>query len=122
MEEDAGKLMHGVGKYSVVDLNRCGTPLVEIVSEPDIRSSKEAHNYLDRLKQTLRYIDVSDCDMEKGQMRCDVNISVREVGVTELGVKVELKNLNTISGVRNGIEFEIERQIKVLENNEKILK
>jgi len=120
LEEDTGKSTHHT-LDSTLDFNRSGTPLIEIVSEPDLYSGEEAFAYLTALRTNLMYIDISDCDMEKGQMRCDVNISVREVGVTELGVKVELKNLNTISGVRNGIEFEIERQIKVLENNEKIV-
>ena len=120
MEEDAGKLMHGVGNYSVVDLNRCGTPLVEIVSEPDIRSSKEAHNYLDRLKQTLRYIGVSDCDMEKGNLRCDANISIRKEGTEKFGTRTEIKNLNSFRYVERAINYEIKRQIGILENNGKV--
>lgn len=120
LEEDTGKSTHHA-LDSTLDFNRSGAPLIEIVSEPDMYSADEAFAYLTALRTNLMYVDISDCDMEKGQMRCDVNISVREVGATELGAKVELKNLNTISGVRNGIEFEIKRQIKALKNNEKIV-
>lgn len=116
MEEDAGKLMHGVGDYSVVDLNRCGTPLVEIVSEPDIRSPEEAHRYLDRLKQTLLYIGVSDCDMEKGNLRCDANISIRKTDIEKFGTRTEIKNLNSFRFVEKAIKYEIKRQIYLLEN------
>ncbi len=118
MEEDAGKLMHGIGEFSVVDLNRCGTPLVEIVSEPDLRSPEEAHTYLDRLKQTLLYIGVSDCDMEKGNLRCDANISIRKSGTEKFGTRTEIKNLNSFRFVERAIKFEINRQIKLLENGE----
>ena len=120
LEEDTGKSTHHA-LDSTLDFNRSGVPLIEIVSEPDVHSAEEAFAYLTALRMNLLYTDISDCDMEKGQMRCDVNISVRAVGETELGAKVELKNLNTISGVRNGIEFEIKRQIKALENGERIV-
>ena len=115
MEEDAGKLIHDVGKTSLVDLNRCGTPLVEIVSEPDMRSAKEARKYLDRLKQTIQYIGVSDCDMEKGNLRCDANISVRRVGEEKFGTRTEIKNLNSFRFVERAINYEIDRHIELIE-------
>ena len=113
MEEDAGKTIHK-GKYSYVDLNRAGTPLMEIVSEPDIRSGLGARLYLEKLRNIMRYIGVSDADMEKGQLRCDVNISVRPKGSNKLGTKVEVKNINSFRFVQKAIEYEIERQIKIL--------
>ena len=114
LEEDVGKLIH-LENESLVDFNRAGTPLLEIVSQPDMHTPEEAYAYLTALKMLLIYGEVSDCDMEKGQLRCDANVSVRPVGQKELGVKVEIKNLNSISGVRNGLAYEIERQIQVLE-------
>lgn len=113
LEEDVGKLTH-FDSDSLVDYNRAGTPLMEIVSEPDMHSPEEAFAYLTAIKQTMIYCGISDCDMEKGQLRCDANISVRPVGSTTLGAKVELKNLNSISGVKAGIAYEIRRQIGVL--------
>jgi aspartyl/glutamyl-tRNA(Asn/Gln) amidotransferase, B subunit len=115
LEEDVGKLNH-FANDSLVDYNRAGTPLMEIVSEPAIHSAEEAYAYLTSLRQTMIYGGISDCDMEKGQMRCDANISIRPVGSTALGTKVELKNLNSISFVKAGIEHEIKRQIAVLES------
>jgi len=120
LEEDVGKLNH-VGFESLVDYNRAGTPLMEIVSDPALRSADEAFAYLTSLKQTLIYGGISDCDMEKGQLRCDANISIRPVGQQSLGTKVELKNLNSISFVRDGIEHEIKRQISVAEAGGKII-
>lgn len=114
LEEDVGKLNHGATD-SLVDYNRAGTPLMEIVSEPDLRSADEAFAFLTSLRVALVQGDISDCDMEKGQMRCDANISIRPVGETKLGTKVELKNLNSISFVRDGIAHEIRRQIAVVE-------
>ncbi|WP_221030154.1 Asp-tRNA(Asn)/Glu-tRNA(Gln) amidotransferase subunit GatB [Actomonas aquatica] len=113
LEEDVGKLSH-FANDSLVDYNRAGTPLMEIVSEPAIASAEEAYAYLTALRTMMVYAGISDCDMEKGQMRCDANISIRPVGQTELGVKVELKNLNSISYVRDGIAHEIKRQMAVL--------
>lgn len=113
LEEDVGKSFHfenGTG----VDFNRAGTPLMEIVSEPEIESPEEAFAYLTALKQILIYGGISDADMEKGQLRCDVNVSVRPVGQKEFGVKIEIKNLNSVSGVRRALAFEIERQIACL--------
>jgi len=115
LEEDVGKLTH-TGVESTVDLNRAGTPLMEIVSEPVMRSADEAFAFLTSLRMTLVNGGISDCDMEKGQMRCDANVSIRPVGATALGTKVELKNLNSISFVRNGIAHEITRQIAVVES------
>lgn len=114
LEEDVGKLTH-CGNESLVDYNRAGVPLIEIVSEPDMHSAEEAFAYLNSLRMHLVYAGISDCDMEKGQMRCDANVSIRPVGQKELGTKVELKNLNSISGVRRGIEYEIRRQQAILE-------
>jgi aspartyl-tRNA(Asn)/glutamyl-tRNA(Gln) amidotransferase subunit B len=114
LEEDVGKLNHGATD-SLVDYNRAGTPLMEIVTEPALRSADEAFAFLTSLRLALVQGGVSDCDMEKGQMRCDANISIRPVGETKLGTKVELKNLNSISFVRDGIAHEIRRQIAVVE-------
>ena len=114
LEEDVGKLNHFASE-SLIDYNRAGTPLMEIVSEPAMHSAEEAFAYLTSLKQTMIYGGISDCDMEKGQLRCDANISIRPVGDTKLGTKVELKNLNSISFVRDGIAHEIARQIAVVE-------
>ncbi len=113
MEEDAGKLTHGDG-YSLVDFNRQGTPLVEIVSEPDIRTPNEAYAYLEKLKSIIQYTGVSDCKMEEGSLRCDANISIRPYGQDEFGTKTELKNLNSFNYVRKGLEHEEVRQAEVL--------
>ncbi len=119
LEEDAGKTIHDGFKdsdrYSYVDLNRAGVPLAEIVSEPDIRSPEEAVAYLNELKQIMQYIGVSHCDMEKGQLRCDVNVSVRPRGQEELGTKAEVKNLNSFRFIQRALEYEIARQAAVLE-------
>jgi len=114
LEEDAGKLIHKPDA-SLVDLNRAGIPLLEVVSEPDIHSASEAYEYLSSLKSIIKYLDVSDCDMEKGSLRCDANISIRPKGQTQLGVKTELKNMNSFKGVKDALEFEIQRQGSVLE-------
>jgi aspartyl-tRNA(Asn)/glutamyl-tRNA(Gln) amidotransferase subunit B len=114
LEEDVGKLNHA-GAQSLVDFNRAGTPLMEIVSEPAIHSAEEAFAYLTALKMIMIGGGISDCDMEKGQMRCDANVSIRPAGATALGTKVELKNLNSISFVRDGVAHEIKRQIAVVE-------
>ncbi|MCP8617861.1 Asp-tRNA(Asn)/Glu-tRNA(Gln) amidotransferase subunit GatB [Salirhabdus salicampi] len=114
MEEDAGKLTHSDDGYSLVDFNRQGTPLIEIVSEPDIRTPKEAYAYLEKLKNIIQYTGVSDCKMEEGSLRCDANISLRPVGQEKFGVKTELKNLNSFNFVQKGLEFEEKRQEKVL--------
>ena len=117
LEEDTGKLVHE-SNASLVDYNRAGVPLMEIVSEPDMRSADEAHAYLTAIKQIMQYAGVSDCDMEKGQMRCDVNISVRPVGQTELGEKIEIKNLNSTRAIHRAIGYEIGRQIDAVEDGE----
>lgn len=114
LEEDAGKNTHTSHGYSLVDINRQGTPLIEIVSEPDIRSAEEAYAYLEKLKSIIQYTGVSDVKMEEGSMRCDANISIRPIGQEEFGVKTELKNLNSFNNVRKGIEFEEKRQAEVL--------
>jgi aspartyl-tRNA(Asn)/glutamyl-tRNA(Gln) amidotransferase subunit B len=121
MEEDAGKLMHDPERpFSYVDLNRTGTPLLEIVSEPDIRSPEEAYRYLVKLKQVIKYLEVSDCNMEEGSLRCDANISIREKGQTVLGSKVEIKNLNSFKAVRDALAYEEERQRDVASEGGKI--
>ncbi|HMF74125.1 MAG TPA: Asp-tRNA(Asn)/Glu-tRNA(Gln) amidotransferase subunit GatB [Bryobacteraceae bacterium] len=120
MEDDAGKSIHDGFKdsdaYTYVDLNRSGTPLIEIVSEPDMRSADEAYAYLTEMKQLLQFIGVSDCDMEKGQLRCDANVSVRSKGAPKFGTKVEIKNLNSFRYVKMAIEYEIERQAEIVES------
>ncbi len=118
MEEDAGKLVHAgtitKSEYALVDYNRTGVPLLEIVSEPDIRSAEEAKAYLEKLKAILQYIDVSDCKMEEGSLRCDANISLRPKGESKLGTKAEIKNLNSFKAVQKGLEYETARQTDVL--------
>ncbi|AYW45096.1 Asp-tRNA(Asn)/Glu-tRNA(Gln) amidotransferase subunit GatB [Tetragenococcus koreensis] len=114
LEEDAGKNMHGIGGYSYVDLNRQGTPLIEIVSEADMRSPEEAYAYLDALRSIIQFTGVSDVKMEEGSMRCDANISLRPLGQEEFGIKTELKNLNSLNFVRKGLAFEEKRQAKLL--------
>ncbi len=127
MEEDAGKLVHAGSDrlsgsaYSLVDFNRTGVPLVEIVSEPDIRSGAEAAEYAQELRRILRYLMVSDGNMQEGSLRCDVNISVRPVGSEKFGTKVEIKNMNSFSAIQRAIEYEIDRQIKALEAGERIV-
>lgn len=126
MEEDAGKLVHGGSDrlsgstYSLVDFNRAGVPLLEIVSEPDLRSGSEAAEYARELRRIVRYLGISDGNMQEGSLRCDVNISVRPVGQKEFGVKVEIKNMNSFTAIQKAIEYEIERQIKALEAGETI--
>ncbi len=120
LEEDVAKSTHG-DRTSAIDFNRAGTPLMEIVSEADMRTPEEAFAYLTALKQILIYGGVSDADMEKGQMRCDVNVSVRPVGQKEFGTKVELKNLNSIGNVRRALKYEIARQIAAVEDGETII-
>jgi aspartyl-tRNA(Asn)/glutamyl-tRNA(Gln) amidotransferase subunit B len=119
LEEDVGKLTH-FENDSGVDFNRAGVPLMEIVSKPDMRSAEEAFAYLNSLRMHMVYAGISSCDMEKGEMRCDANVSVRPVGEKVLGTKVEIKNLNSISGVKNGIEHEIKRQIQTLRDGGKV--
>lgn len=127
MEEDAGKLVHAGSdrlsgsSYSLVDYNRAGIPLIEIVSEPDIRSGQEAAEYAQELRRIVRYLGVSDGNMQEGSLRCDVNISVRPVGQEEFGTKVEIKNMNSFSAIQKAIEYEIERQIEANESGEKII-
>ncbi len=121
LEEDAGKSMHeGSAEYTSLDLNRCGTPLCEIVSEPDIRSPQEAYEYLTKLKEIILFTGVSDCNMEEGSLRCDANVSVRPVGQREFGTKAEVKNVNSFRFIREALEYEIERQIGLLEDGEKV--
>ncbi len=124
MEEDAGKSLHDgfadSATRTYLDLNRCGTPLVEIVSEPDIRTPDEAFEYLTRLKEILLYTGVSDCNMEEGSLRCDANVSVRPRGQEKFGAKVEVKNVNSFRFIRAALEYEIERQIEVIEGGGRI--
>lgn len=120
IEEDAGKLIHSHGD-TYVDYNRGGVPLIEIVSKPDIRSIDEAKEYVEKLQQVMRYIGISDCKMQEGSMRCDVNISVREAGSEELGTRTEIKNMNSITNIAKAMEYEFERQCDVLESGEKVI-
>ncbi len=125
MEEDAGKLFHGENlgdpEASFVDFNRCGVPLLEIVSEPDLRSPEEARLYLQKLRQLLRYLEVCDGNMEEGSFRCDANVSIRPVGSKELGTKAELKNMNSFRHVKHALEYEVARQQEALEAGEAIV-
>lgn len=127
LEEDAGKLVHsgadGIAgsNYSLVDLNRAGTPLLEIVSEPDMRSSEEAKAYVEELRNILRYINVCDGNLEEGSMRCDANISVMLKGATEFGTRAEIKNVNSFRALQRAIEFEVERQIELVEDGGKVV-
>lgn len=120
IEEDAGKLIHNHGD-TYVDYNRGGVPLIEIVSEPDIRSIDEAREYVEKLQQIMRYIGISDCRMQEGSMRCDVNISVRPQGSDKLGTRTEIKNMNSITFITKAMEYEFERQVDLIENGEKVV-
>src|SRR5271170_3450516 len=124
MEEDAGKSMHDgfpdSATKTYVDLNRCGTPLIEIVSEPDLRTPDEAYEYLTRLKEILLYTGVSDCNMEEGSLRCDANVSVRPRGQEKFGTKVEVKNVNSFRYIRSALEYEIERQIEIVDGGGRV--
>ena len=120
LEEDVGKSTH-FERHSGVDFNRAGVPLMEIVSEPDLTSADMAYEYLNALKEILLQGGISDCDMEKGMVRCDVNVSVRPVGTTTLGAKIEIKNMNSFSGVRRALEYEIPRQIEVVKKGGKLI-
>lgn len=116
IEEDAGKLLHGESfNGSLVDFNRCGVPLIEIVSEPDMRSPQEAKAYLETIRSILQYLDISDCKMQEGSIRCDVNVSVMKAGSGKFGTRCEMKNVNSFSGAVRAIEYEAKRQIAVLE-------
>jgi aspartyl-tRNA(Asn)/glutamyl-tRNA(Gln) amidotransferase subunit B len=125
MEEDAGKSIHDgladSAHHTSIDLNRCGTPLAEIVSEPDMRTPDEAFEYLTRLKEILLYCGVSDCNMEEGSLRCDANVSVRLKGAPKFGTKTEVKNLNSFRYVRAALQYEIERQIEVIESGNRVI-
>lgn len=122
MEEDAGKLIHSeTGDETFIDYNRCGVPLIEIVTEPDFRTKEEVTAFLEKLKSTLQYLGVSDCKMQEGSMRADVNLSVRPKGETTLGTRTEMKNLNSFKAVERAIVFESTRQIKSIESGEKIV-
>lgn len=121
MEEDAGKSIHEGGNFSLIDLNRAGVPLMEIVSEPDIRTPKEASEYMRKLRTILRYLGVCDGNMEQGSLRCDANVSVRPKGSAELGVKTEIKNINSFKFVEKALDYEIKRQIRILEEGGRII-
>ena len=125
LEEDAGKSLHDglpdSEHYTYVDLNRSGVPLIEIVSEPDMRSPDEAYEYLTRLKEIILYTGVSDCNMEEGSLRCDANVSVRPRGQQKFGTKAEVKNVNSFRFIREALEYEIERQIEIVESGEKVI-
>ncbi len=124
LEDDAGKSLHDgfrdSERYTYVDLNRCGTPLIEIVTEPDIRSSDEAYAFLTELKQRLQYVEVSTCDMEKGHLRCDANVSIRPRGEQRLGTKAEVKNLNSFRFLKMALDYEIARQVELVESGGRV--
>jgi aspartyl-tRNA(Asn)/glutamyl-tRNA(Gln) amidotransferase subunit B len=120
MEEDAGKNVHGVGHDSIVDLNRAGTPLIEIVGDPDLRSAAEAVEYLKRLREVLMFLGVNDGNLEQGSFRCDANVSVRKIGETKLGTRVELKNINSFRFVGEAIEIEVARQVGLIERGDRV--
>ena len=122
MEEDAGKLVHDPWlDQTLADYNRCGVPLIEIVTEPDFRSAEEVIAYLEKLKETLQYLGVSDCKMQEGSLRCDVNLSVRPAGSTELGTRTEMKNLNSFKAISRAIVYEAKRQIELLEEGKRVV-
>jgi aspartyl-tRNA(Asn)/glutamyl-tRNA(Gln) amidotransferase subunit B len=121
LEEDAGKLMHSPDGYSLVDLNRTGVPLMEIVSEPDMRSPEDAKDYLMMLRAILQYLEVCNGNMEEGTFRCDANVSIRPVGAKEFGTKAEIKNMNSFKNVQKALEYEVERQIEATETGERIV-
>ena len=122
MEEDAGKLIHDEWEdCSLVDYNRSGVPLIEIVSEPDMRSADEVIAYLEKLRMTIQYLGASDCKLQEGSMRADVNLSIREVGAKEFGTRTEMKNLNSFKAIARAIEGETERQIDLIESGEKVI-
>lgn len=121
MEEDAGKSIHDQNADTLVDVNRCGVPLIEIVSEPDIRSPHEAYQYLNKIRQLVTYLGICDGNMEEGSLRCDANVSIRKKGETKLGTKREVKNLNSFRFVEKALEYEINNQIEMLDNGEKIV-
>jgi len=121
MEEDAGKSIHDQGFDTLVDVNRCGTPLIEIVSEPDIRSGEEAYKYLSSLKQIITYLGICDGNMEEGSLRCDANISVRPRGSEKLGTRTEVKNMNSFRNVQKAIDFEIDRQNTLVEDGGEVI-
>ncbi|MEO1149331.1 MAG: Asp-tRNA(Asn)/Glu-tRNA(Gln) amidotransferase GatCAB subunit B, partial [Cyanobacteria bacterium J06638_22] len=124
MEEDAGKLVHAGSDslagstYSLVDYNRAGVPLIEIVSEPDLRTGKEAAEYAQEVRRVVRYLGVGDGNMQEGSLRCDVNISIRPQGQEAFGTKVEIKNMNSFSAIQKAIDYEIERQTEALESGD----
>ncbi len=121
MEEDAGKLIHDEGDYSLIDYNRSGVPLIEIVSEPDMRSAEEVIAYLEKLRMTIQYLGASDCKLNEGSMRADVNVSVREIGTSKLGTRTEMKNLNSFKAISRAIEAERERQIALIEGGQEVI-
>lgn len=121
MEEDAGKSIHDQDVSTFVDVNRCGVPLIEIVSEPDMRSPNEAYQYLYKIRQLVTYLGICDGNMEEGSLRCDANVSIRKKGETKLGTKIEVKNMNSFRFVEKALEYEINRQIELAENGESII-
>ena len=121
IEEDAGRSVHDRDETTLIDVNRCGVPLIEIVSEPDIRTPREAYLYLTKIKQLVRYLEIGDANMEEGSLRCDANVSIRIKGETRLGTKTELKNMNSFRNVENALNYEIKRQIEAVEDGETIV-
>ena len=121
LEEDTASLEHNTG-YSLIDYNRSGVPLIEVVSEPDLRTLSEIKEYLEKLRHIMRYIGISDCKMQEGSMRCDINVSVRKVGEKDLNIKTELKNINSISHIIKAVDYEFKRQVELLNEGKEVLK
>lgn len=121
MEEDAGKSIHDQSEYTLIDVNRCGVPLIEIVTEPDINKPEEAYKYLTKIKQIVQYLGICDGNMEEGSLRCDANVSVRLKGEKKFGVKTEIKNMNSFRNVERALQYEIERQIELIEDGEEVI-
>lgn len=121
MEDDAGKSIHDLGDFSAIDLNRAGTPLIELVTEPCIKTAEEASAVLQEIRRMVRYLDISSAHMEKGEMRCDANISIKPIGADELGAKVEIKNMNSFAHVRKAIAYELERQTHLVQQNRPVI-
>ncbi len=121
MEEDAGKSIHDQSEYTLIDVNRCGVPLIEIVTEPDINTPEEAYKYLTKIKQIVQYLGICDGNMEEGSLRCDANVSVRLKGEKNLGVKTEIKNMNSFRNVERALQYEIKRQIELIEDGEEVI-
>lgn len=121
LEEDAGKSIHEQGNFTLLDYNRCGVPLIEIVTAPDLRSPEDAGEFLSEIRQIVKYLEICDGNMEEGSLRCDANVSIREIGSTSLGTKTEVKNMNSIKNVMDALRYEIERQIDIIDSGKQVV-